>query len=293
MKTFSVAFSSPSETFNLEYNVNDHPFAYKWFDLLKEKKVSDLRLKEKAFANFDYSETNITKYVLKLNSLIDILNTFVQPQIQGYFDINYPQESINRLHVHFPALHNSNIDADKIKSLEEYNDTIHFLETMINSKKIFAEFQLSIAKLYLCFNNNRTLDIKSDEYKLFTIGRTFGDVVAHYPQVGRHMMEVYFAGDINIPNDQLRPQNKVSADCSFSFGSNLGSDAYISKIKVDIIRFYKSYGLEKLPYDLDDDRCAIGYIPVAKLKNDYGLSTVMSEAYRNRLQNCKIINISF
>jgi hypothetical protein len=293
---FSITFETTSGCLTLEYEVNSHSFAQKWFSLFKQETVSNLRTRQNTFSFFDMTDAELQPHIEKLNGLVDSLNEWVDIKIEGKFEPDDHQASINRLHVHFPHLERIETDNQRLTQLADYNDVIHYLEGAYRTRKMKAEDNYSMARMLLCFNGRQTLPIDPDEYRYFDITRRFGDVVCHYPHVGRHPMEVFFAKDMDVPVEQIIPQSRIASDASFNFGSNSRScdPAVKQRILGELDTFFRQYGEDKLPYRIRDPRFAVGYVQVARLLGgDYELDTLGSEPYRQKLKTAELISINF
>ena len=64
------------------------------------------------------------------------------------------------------------------------------------------------------------LDIHDGDYDEFKMeDRVFGDVVLHYPQTGKPILQTYTSNDTNIPMDQLSPNKFLSGEFDVVFNS--------------------------------------------------------------------------
>lgn len=193
---------------------------------------------------------NYKEKAKELNLIIDQLNTWIPHTIPGYFDVNNPELSLNQLHVHFPEQQNVETDPVKLKQLTVYNDLIHQIDLGIRSKgkNLF---------LLLCPNSNLFETIQDEDYKLFQPYWIFGDLMLHYPHVGRHPYEIFTTNDIDCPPDQIVCQSKISTFHTLRFSS-----AYLTKDNFK--NFYYESGI-KWPYDFDNKKLSFGYIKLGQL----------------------------
>lgn len=200
---------------------------------------------------------------------------------------------MNRLHIHFPDLEENETDQEKLKLLYEYNDLIHYIEGFFSIRNLEQKHHLKKALIHLSFREEDYLPIEENEFKLFNIKRSFGDVVAHYPHIGRNLQEIYFAADISVPDHQIVPQNKISPDSTFYFGTNLLLEESLKNyIYQDMNRFFQGFGVERLPFNLGDPRLAIGYVQVASLINDYEQDDLFN-MYSDKMKDAELIAIRF
>jgi hypothetical protein len=253
---FALAFTHANgEQRQVEYKVEEHSLAQWWYAAFKKRTLSDLRPTHKVMSGFD---TELSPHLARLEQLVDALNEFVPDKIAVRFDHARPRESLNALHIHFPLGMVSHQNA----LICEYNDLIHFIEDIL----IKRDSSTTNERVMLCFMEHDRRAIAATEFQHFTITRNFGDCFAHYPHVGRHPLEIYFADDVFIPNDQILPMSEVTASCSFRFGTPMyavGVD--FVKGRIDIERFFNRFGKHRLPYPWGDPRLAIGYPLVATL----------------------------
>jgi hypothetical protein len=276
---FALNFSN---NLAIEYKVLETSVAEHWFEHFKLTSLDKLRPEQSIFQNFDISDEFLQAKVNRINQLVDIVNSFVDRPIDGYFDMNYPQESVNRLHVHFPEAHGEhNI------YLNEYNDLIHLIEASVFERTTGR----SRARMMFCHSDRNPSPIKPNEFKYFTPSRTFGDCFAHYCHVGRHPIELYYANDTNLPDDQIIPQSDISADSLFYFGSDtFHTPLAMATFRTQFKAFYRRLGESRWPYALDDPRLAVGYLPVAKIAYRPMIS---DQRVRNQISQCELIGFQF
>ena len=269
---FCVNFSNNiSLIYNLDTSISS---LNKWINEIRQMEIIDLcPINHK---NSTGNKLLIEKRINRLYELADMLNSVLPNSI-----IKEPltgdncHEALNRMHVHFPNIHNMYYDKDLplAKVASEYNDIIHWLEGEHNSKGS-DKF-----KIYLDFNKSSktTLhEINEEDFLKFKPIVSFGDLSLHYAHVGRHAKELFNAQDFSCPKEQFVPQTKFSASVVMWFGSlpihNL-SDTVLENWK----KFYhRRGGKEFFGMDINDPKLAFGYIKIGKLNNvkvgDYNLT---------------------
>lgn len=290
MNCFAVELASDNKKIFLEYRVLDTPIAGRWFERFKRTALNKLRPEQPIFQNFDISDDFLKVKIDRINQLVDILNTFVDHPIDGYFDLSKPQESVNRLHVHFPASHSDSIGIERNSYLSEYNDLIHVIESSV-FERITGR---SRARIMLCHNSRDISKIELDEFKQFTPTRIFGDCFAHYSHVGRHPIELYYADDTNLPNEQIIPQYGITADSMFYFGSDtFATPTDMATFRSNFEAFYRRLGESRWPYAINDPRLAVGYMPVARLVKDFAPDLETRIAYRNLINQSELVGFQF
>jgi len=84
--------------------------------------------------------------------------------------------------------------------------------------------------------------------------REFGDVVLHYPQTGKTILQTYTSNDSNIPMDQLSPNKFLSGEFDVVFNSYPHVDW----------EKYKEWCTTN-NVDIDDKTNALGHCVLAKM----------------------------
>ena len=248
---YNITISDNIQEYTLNYSLEDHTIAQSWAEIIKNKSSIELRPTlhpwRGIFKNWD-------EKLSRLLQLISELNTWIPEKIQGEWNDDDINESLNRLHVHFPELEKSEQDPKKRDCLTEYNDLIHSLQWLYHLKNSYQE----VPHLLICTTNTEFIDIPVDEYRRFNPNIFFGDLLLHYCHVGRHPYELLLSNDINCPEDQIIPQHQISAFHTLRF--------YDYSIRsIDWHKFYHFSGL-KWPYKFNDPRLAFGYVKLGKLK---------------------------
>jgi hypothetical protein len=250
---YEITIASESKRCILTYRLESHRVAQQWAEQISQCNPSQLRDSLDPWRGII---RNWDSKILELDNLITDLNVWLPEKIEGYWNNLDPEESLNRLHVHFPNQERVETDISKRKQLTVYNDLIHELQFLYNVKKKKKEFMY----LLLCPNSHRSSweEIQIDDYKLFSPNLNFGDLVLHYPHVGRHPLELYISKDTDCPADQILPQHSISPFHTLRF-----FDIRVSSQEFE--NFYSSSGLV-WPYAPQDPRLAVGYINLGKLE---------------------------
>jgi hypothetical protein len=232
------------------------------------KLISSVRLKDRCLINHKSATGNkplIETRINRLYELADILNQAVPDSIiKESLDVDNRQDVLNRMHVHFPNIHNDPKLHKFDKFATEYNDIIHWLENEFRCNdssrfKIFLDFNKSGCEFY---------DIDPRDYKWFTPFINFGDISLHYTHVGRHARELFNARDLVCPKDQFVPQSKYSVSCVLWFMNNVFDDADFKKQYItDWEKFYEDRGGEQFfGYEITDPNLRFGYIKLGQLE---------------------------
>lgn len=176
-------------------------------------------------------------------------------------------DDLNRLHVNFPDLvHNA---TGKLKYwLSMFNYHIHHLEDITRAAR---------RRFVTCAcTENIPEQLEESDYNLFTTERKYGYLYMNYPHVGKHIAELYFDNDVEIPAHHIVPTSVLRNDFYAWFDSDtLHNDLLLKK-------YIKRWCLKishKLPYPPDDPRMAIGYIPIGKLHSVVDHDQIVKNRY--------------
>jgi hypothetical protein len=193
--------------------------------------------------------------------------------------------------------------------LSEYNDTIHWLESVFYSIWQDKRYEsTSFFRITLDFNKVlRTSTpirhkIPDESFKHFTPYLEFGDLTIHYAHVGKHAYEISMNKDYDCPPDQFVPQDEFTGSVSMYFFDNFYQTA-ISKLKMKAYwrNFYNKLGGKhywKIAFD--DPRLAFGYLKIGKLKQilidnkQIAIPTTVQDmsAFRLQLVNTHVLDWS-
>lgn len=252
-KYFNITLCNDKSKTLLSYKLDDNVVTDIWSKIIMKTTPKDIRPNSTPWRGI---VKDWDKKIAELEVLIDKLNEWIPNKIQSKWNINDNNESLNRLHIHFPELEKTETDLSKLRELSQYNDLIHEIQSLYNIKIRGKEsMQLIICPENL---NIEKVDIPVSGYKYFQHNFSFGDIFLHYCHIGRHPFEVYISNDINCPSDQIISQSAIYSYFSLKFFD----------IDINYDKFKNFYYNSKLswPYPLDDPRLAFGYIKMGKLE---------------------------
>ena len=244
--------SNRHDKFIFSYELNNTNPTNVWVNLAKETKPTDLRGSLQPWRGLT---TDYSAMVNRLNTLIDKINEWIPEKIVSKWESNDPLKSLNALHIHFPDHEQYETDQIKLDQLSCFNDLIHGLENICSSKNI----GMDLIYLLLCCDNTRMIDLQKSDYKFFEPEINFGDLTLHYCHVGRHPMEILLSKDYDCPSHQIIPQSKISSYHTLRFFD-------LPNRRKRFEEFYYDSKLQ-WPYNLEDERMAVGYINLGKLTN--------------------------
>ena len=227
------------------YELLDNSVVDTWVQFIESSSVSDLRPSLDPWHGTKFVFSKIKEF----NQIIEKINQWIPNKI-NYFDVLNIESSLNSLHIHFPKQERIEQDPDRLEDLRVFNDLLHQIDLGIKSKgqRIF---------LLLCPDTGNSRALTLDEYALFQPGWVFGDLMLHYPHVGRHPFEIFTTNDIDCPSDQIICQHNIAASHTLRF-----FDALVDKEQFN--NFYTTSGIS-WPYNLSDPKLSFGYIKLGNL----------------------------
>jgi hypothetical protein len=233
------------------YLLDEHRVARVWADIMKPLSVTSLY---KGADHWHGRPEDLNKRIGEFNFLIDQINTWIPKKIPGHFDPDNAQASLNLLHISFPEQHYKETDPDHQAQLRYYNHLLHQIEKSLDSISEPLE-NISIAATPEI--PSKVVPLEEDDYKLFRKTFVFGDLLLHYPHVGRHPYEITTRNDRDCPSDQIICQSTITESHSMRFGVSHMSDKQFND-------FYQDSGIA-WPYAVDDPKLAVGYIRLGRL----------------------------
>lgn len=253
-RKYNIVLANSNDKTTLTYTLSDSPITQIWAGMMSNVQPKDIRPYSTPWRGVfkDWNEK-----ISELNEVIEKLNSWIPTKIQGKWDNNDKNESLNRLHIHFPELEKTETDPDRKLQLCRYNDLIHEIQVLLEVNTTDQE-QL---QLVICPKGYKIgivpKPIPYDRYWEFTHNFSFGDLVLHYCHVGRHPYEIFTRNDTKIPEDQVIPQSMIYTNHSLRFFDSRCDKRYFEQ-------FYLSSKI-KWPYKLNDPKLAFGYVPMGKL----------------------------
>lgn len=233
------------------YRLEDHRVARVWAEIMKPLSVTCLLKGADAWHG---RPDDLTTRINEFNFLIDSINMWIPEKIPGHFDPANAQASLNLLHISFPQQHYKDNDEEHRTQLRYYNHLLHQIEKSLDSINNSVE---NISVFATPTVPSQTIPLEDDDYKLFKKTLLFGDLLLHYPHVGRHPYEIASRKDVDCPADQIVCQSNITESHSMRFGPSHMSDAEFKD-------FYINSGIT-WPYAIDNPKLAVGYIKLGNL----------------------------
>ena len=186
-------------------------------------------------------------------------------------------DDLNRLHENFPDnVHNESGELRHWLSMFNYH--LHHLEDISRYKN--RRFLLSTSA-----GGSGAESLHDSDYDLFSPTRLNNHLYMNYPHVGKHIIELYYDNDIDVPANHIQPTHILKPDLLAWFAKDqvaTDQQKFVKKVKRWCLKI-----AQKLPYDVDDKRLAIGHIPLGKLTHSPDLDAINRNQYIHSIQACK------
>ena len=268
---FKVSFTDNIE---LHYSLIDHPIADDWGKLIATHVIDDC-CKHNHY--FGYAtEERINQRIERLHNLRDIINNHVSEKIVNTrLTVENFSQTLNLMHVHFPELE-ADPDYEHLHPyLSEYNDTIHWLESILAVVwgKPPGVSESGLFSINLDFNKSDVTfkEIPEDAYELFEFGGNFGDLLLHYTHVGKNAHELFFTSDLECPKNQFVPQSTYCASARLYFTDNFSDTEEKKNYLYSQWRDYyiRRGGKDYFGYNITDPKIRLGFIKLGNLEKIY------------------------
>ena len=294
-----------NELLDLYFNISPNKFSQKWAEKLHVDFLdNDVSWIQKDFLNhsWDYNLTPNSKtkewLCKELNWHIEYLDNIFASMDGFYYTINMhfdhntvDQPQLNEIHRHFELLsldvENKDLNTTWMKqylpdqkrdaifnSIWQLNLLCHQIEGRLipvdksDKYESWGEKFYPRSGLVVCIRPEAKclLDIHDGDYDEFKMeDREFGDVVLHYPQTGKPILQTYTSNDTNIPMDQLSPNKFLSGEFDVAFNTYPHVDW----------EDYKQWCTTN-NVDINDKSNALGHCVLAKMdKTNFGDKAVV------------------
>lgn len=245
-----------NKEYSLTYELFDNRVARRIWERYQE--IDFTYLDQKQFYNFTEDEEQVKQ---KLNESIENIKR-LSP---GIFT---DADDLNSLHVNFPDLV-KDAEGELSYWLSMFNYHVHYYEDVTRFK----------TKRFLSTTIDNGEPLEDEDYNLFSPTRLTNHLYMNYPHVGKHIMELWIDKDTDIPADHIVPTSILKNDVVAWFAPNQCTEN--PKRVVKNIKRWCVQIADKLPYQLDDKRLAIGHIPLGKLTHEPDLNLIAKYQYFN------------
>lgn len=253
------------------YDLVDEDIARQWANLISQRNVSELcKINQyTGYANIAL----INDRIQRLYELADEINAYdVTRVIKQEITQDNWRQAFHLMHIHFPEMKNDVRYQDAWPILSEYNDIIHWLESVLLN--VWGQQLDSTSGMFrVALDFNKTVfefyDIPNSAYRLFTPFSSFGDLSLHYTHVGKHALEMLTVGDYDCPSEQFVPQRTFNASCRLYLTDNLYSTNELKENRIqEWNKFYNDRGgLDYWKLDINDPKIALGYCKIGRINS--------------------------
>lgn len=270
-KTFVLVLGRSAPHLELRFRILSTPIAKKWSQLLAASLCGGGIKERERFVNF--SPDSKIEHENLVNSIKEISKrlSIIHPEIDfGSIDFSDTQKEVNRLHVNFADRHlvYHDLTSSSFKDWEAFNYKLHQLESVARRATIEKASGIKNALLNVTYCNSPSIKLSVDDFKEGVLYRTFGVCYVAYSQVGRHISELFYSNDFDVPDAHIQPFDTMRADMRIWFGHNQSQTAareFLGKIRKWFSEEWREK-FEKLGLVWDCNALGIPEIPVAVLE---------------------------
>ena len=285
-KTLDLGLNNEKgQQLSLRFFIRPTPLAQRWARLLKQDLPFGIREKDRFLGFYKDPQTGIEQGIKRVIFLIEKLKP-LHPEINfGKIDFSNVQKEVNRLHVNFADRHLVKKDLSK-QSFQYWNDlnvTLHQMESYLydsSAKPIQEKAQDSSSEaekvptkifprgdLTVTFYNQKKGELEDQDFEEnMVLNQSFGCIYVNYAQVGRHIMELWWSKDENLPVEHIQPFQKLSSDFFVYFGPSFSHSDHLyllQEIKSWFLKREKYFA--KLGLRWDPIKLRLGFLPLAFL----------------------------
>lgn len=265
---FHIFFTDDVE---LVYDIVEEQITKKWANAINELDINEL-CKHNHYVGYT-PESVVNEKVKRLYEINDLANQRL-PNLSVNDSLTKENwnEVLHRMHVNFVELVSDEKHSDIWQDLTEYNDIIHWLESMLVTwwDEELRNQQAKLFRITLDFNKSRKKifqPVPESAYKLFYPFSEFGNIYLHYTHIGKNPYGIFLDRDYTIPKDQLVIQHTFTASVRLVFSDNfLGGQSDKLKFLNNWKRFYQDRGGKDFwGYDFEDPRLGFGFMKIGEL----------------------------
>ena len=271
LKNLLINLISPEKKLlDLYFQIRETDLAQRWANLVKKDLPYGIRENDRFVGFYEDPQIGIDKNVRRVISLIEKLKP-LHPELDfGKVDFTDVQSEVNRIHVNFADRHLVKKDLTK-KSFQYWNDLnviLHQLESDLFDIRHGIKSNVSKADFTVTFYNQEKETLTDKDYENAILNPIFGVIYLMYSQVGRHIMELYWSQDEQLPLEHIQLFKNLSSDFFVYLGPSYGHDVHLHEI-TEMKKWFnkrKKY-FAQIGLSWDPKSLCVGWLPVAYLKN--------------------------
>lgn len=266
-----VQLSNSKEQHILNYEVFSSPVTELWCKSLKQAEALELGEKDR-FYNFPRNQGRTLEDLLgHLENVIGQLQA-LHPELRlNDLDAQNLQVSVNHLHTHFAHSHlvEAKITDQNRELWRDFNTLLHAVEAWLINLRHRASLNLPLARIVFTWPDNFRQELPEEAYSHFSLRKEFGGLYANYSQVGRQLVELYYAEDQNVPIEHVQPARFLSADSMLWFGPTTTDEVHFNLLNGLESWFHQHPTLMSTDLKWGDPKLALGYLPLGRLKQNF------------------------
>jgi hypothetical protein len=283
---FEINFS---EDITILYKLVDDIIVNEWAELISAHSINDCCPINHYIGYAD--DVLISSRIDRLSELAELINQTVPNRVIVH-DITSKTWKVNlqKMHIHFPELKNNEFYSHLWPVLTEYNDIIHWLESILCN--IWATSPLpsksSTFRITLDFNKttSKFLPIPEDSFKLFDPLLNFGYLLLQYTHVGKNAHEMFMTRDFECPKHQFIPQRDFNASVRMYFLDNFVPQDRVTAFNESWQKFYNDKGgFDFWGIDINDPKIAFGYLKIGEIESISGIDIPNTLAEMNSFRD--------
>lgn len=257
----------------IPYQLLDTPASKIWLDSVKKALLSS-QIRETRCYNFpskngDSLETLLKKFHATVQMLSKEFPEILDKKIDES-NLHSLQASMNDLHRNFAHNHlvEMRVTTANYQVWHEFNGLIHRIESeLVNLRYPIGPNQVRRMRIEFEWGIPYEKKIPDECFTEFTLEQNYGDINIIYCDVGRHLYEIYHAGDIqDIPLEHIRPHRHFSANTGLNFGHKLDpewANNETKKVHAWFIQHEEKFNRAGVFWDKPNK--ALGYVTVARM----------------------------
>lgn len=233
-----INYANPNDledVYSVQFKLKDHAVAQKWANMVtiadKKYPIDD----PGRFYGFYDKEELINQGMTKINSTIDIINSF-KPIVDRHLENITDQDTLNYLHHIFEIYHglldsqtsdfwNTSPQSVK-KALADLNIQVHECES------IGRNATPTPANAVTWYNMPKVTKLRDDDYNLFEMGSRIGNIYLLYTEIGKTLEDLSFDNDQYIFETAFKPFRYISADFIVKYYNDIDLSKLESKINL-------------------------------------------------------------
>lgn len=262
--------NSQGDATTLKYQIRDTQAAQLWASSIVTAQGAGLRERNR-FHNFPgHADASLAHLIARVESIAGDLAD-LHPELEfPRLDRANLQASVSKLHKNFAHSHlvTQMIRPGTAQLWSDFNLALHAIEGYLLEQVIVGESGgLHGATVIFTWNDPCKVPIPQASYADFCLQYDFGAAYLNYSEVGRHIYEIYQAGDDALDDTHIRPHRHISANTFLWFGPSTGH-FWAAKTRAKIATWFaeRKDRFTRLGLEWDDPRLALGKIPVAQLE---------------------------